>query len=486
MELDSRGISVWDMVHGPDGAIWFVATDSGTSPFLGRLNLNDHAMERFALPSIPQRIAVAPDGTFVISSSERIYRANTSGTIEVLAECGSCWAKWLEVTPDGTIWLWSGRVEPGGAFIPHRYGGWDAAVGPDGRIWVAAETNAIRAFDQDGSLAEFPFASPADVPHAIVSSQGSLWYGVYGAIRQLDPETSADLQLRYGDIVTIEEEQNSRFEGTHPVLAFHRRGRAPFLRRIERDNPFEGGVYALGPQHIVIEESDWSDETADGPIALVLDGTGVLRNSISGPQGSGGAGIVVDRQGHMHALRFGTGYSLVTVDADGVLLRDSPLPIEDAMRIDAVDLGADQCTLFYAGRDWSDAYEARGRIGRINVCVGTVLLHFAADLPDIPRDLRILPDGDLLVVYATRLVRYDATGAIVHQLDATPEEWFHAVALDRDPRFVWIGSSDLRRVNLATGEIVERLPVYGYPEKISVIGEPRAARQPARRRAVRR
>lgn len=72
------------------------------------------------------------------------------------------------------------------------------------------------------------------------------------------------------------------------------------------------------------------------------------------------------------------------------------------------------------------------------------------------------------------------------QLDTTEEDPFSSVALNRDPAFVWIGARELRRVNLATGEIVERLEIYGPPRKISILGEPRAARQPIRRRAARR
>ena len=40
-------------------------------------------------------------------------------------------------------------------------------------------------------------------------------------------------------------------------------------------------------------------------------------------------------------------------------------------------------------------------------------------------------------------------------------------------------------IDAVSGVVVERLPVYGGPSKISVVGEPRAARVSLRRRGAR-
>ena len=481
IDLGSRSISVFDMVFGADGAVWFVATEHPNPPFLGRLTLSTGAVQRFALPGDPTRMRVAPDGTFVISTHNGVARATPTGAVEVIRACTYCASPWLEVTADGTIWFAGGRIDSGGEYVGQEYGGAYATVGPDGAIWMGSHTNALFRLREEGIDREIPFASMREVPGAMVSSGGSLWYAVYGAIRRLDPATNVDLSLQYGDIVAIEREPNCCFEGTHPVLAFHRRGRAPFLRRIERGNAYHGGIYALDPGRIVIEDADQGELTTDDPIAWVLDGAGAVRASIAGPQEGGPQGIVADRAGRLYELRVAGGHQLVTIGAHGVVERVADIPLDpEIWMVKAVDLAADQCTLFYAAL----LHDGRGTIGRIDVCTATELPAFL-DVAEFPRDLRILPGGDLVVVYARRLVRYNATGAVVQQFDAPPEDWFMSVALDRDPRFLWIGSSDLRRVRLDSGEIVERVPVYGYPEKLSVIGEPRAARVSVRRRAAR-
>ncbi|HEX7831860.1 MAG TPA: hypothetical protein VF787_19545, partial [Thermoanaerobaculia bacterium] len=162
----------------------------------------------------------------------------------------------------------------------------------------------------------------------------------------------------------------------------------------------------------------------------------------------------------------------LTIDANGVLRKELAVP--GLAPVWKVDLAADQCTLFYGTLDG---------IGRINVCTGTMLPPFVNAKE--PSDLRITREGDVLVTYAGRIVRYDRAGNEQQAIEAPPHWKIFSLALDRDPRYVWVGTEhDLHRVELATGAVVETHQTFGTPRNLSVVGEPRAARLPVRRRSA--
>ncbi|HVG23055.1 MAG TPA: hypothetical protein VND45_02775 [Thermoanaerobaculia bacterium] len=487
-------IHVLDIVAGADGAIWFIADGSPSAPFLGRLDPANDAIQRFPLPATPSRMTIAPDGSMVVALSDGIYRAATSGGVDRVVAC-ACTTAWLEVTPDGGVWMSGGRIPPGADRVaPFPYGGWDAAVDANGNVWVASLSNAVEVFSSDGSLREIPLALPRDIPRAIVFARGAIWYSVNGAIRSIDPDRPVDLRLRRGDLITVEQEQNCCFEGTHAVLAVHRRGPEPFLRRIERRRvdsytPWRSS-YAVSETAVVVDASDIGE--FDMLAMSLFDGVGNAWRDLRLTTWSHASGIVVGGDGTISLIRRsledGT-YRVLSVAADGTLMHDLPVAIPRDVTINAVDLASDQCTLFYAGHrtDASHAYHepVDGFIGRANLCTGAALEPFVTNLPDIPLDLRLTRDGSVLVVGGVRLVTYDASGAIVRELKTGAWNSLTALALDLDPRYLWVASwRDLVRIDAVTGAVVERLPIYGGPTNISVVGEPRAARFGQRRRAV--
>ena len=481
IDLSQTHTRVVDMVLGADGAVWFIAAGEGPS-FLGRINA-DGTIARFPLTIRPRAMALAPDGSFTIVDDRGIiHRTTPNGAVELIGNFGYCPTNWVKVTPDGTVWFECGLLKPGGGFIGQDSSSYASTIGPDGKVWIAPLTNSIRALHDDGSFREVPFEHPHEIPRSIASSDHAIWYGLRGAIRRFDPDTPIDSRLRTGDIVSIEWERNCCWEGEHPVLAFHHRGTRPFVRRIGDELPEDGGIYAFSGERILFERTDRTWGNVDTPLAIILDGEGLPHESIAGRPDTRGTGLVVDRYGAIHLLRHavsGPGDWLVTTDAGGAPLRDVPVPINTDL-LGGIDLAGDQCTLFYAV-----SYGSPGQVGRFDLCTGGQLSPFLTGLPENPQDLRILPDGGLVVVFPTRLVRYDSAGSVVREFATTAAEPFRSVALDPDIRFVWIGTLDLRRMNLATGEIVEHLPVYGTPWKLSIVGEPRAARRPARRRASR-
>jgi hypothetical protein len=451
---------VRDFAPAPDGAVWVLLDRFGETA-LARLSANG-TFSREPLPFRTFELAVAPDGTLYLLAGGGVRRATADG-FALVAPCNGCPIDWLEVTADGTVWFSGGRIAPDGAFHPHWYDAAASTIGPDGNVWLASRLNAVHAVHGDGSVRTLPFADTSDVPQAIVSFEGAIWYAVPGEIRSLDPGTTIDLHLRRGDVVAIEQQRFCCFEGAYPVLAFHRRGAEPFVRRVpETDLDSIGGnsVYAVDPGTVLVE-----DASSRG--LLVLDGRGTARGGFAAEPNTAGTGVVVDRDGTAFMLRkYDDGYRIVTPE------RALPLPLASDLHVQGIDLAADQCTLFYA---------ATGLVGTVNVCTGAAGATFPVS--GTPEDLRILPNGDLLVASQAALTRYAPSGAPLQQF----EMMALSVALDVDPRYAWVGGWDLRRIDLATGTTVEVLSTYGAVTSISVVGEPRAARTtPARRRAARR
>jgi streptogramin lyase len=480
--FDVRGGSSWAHVNGmtlgADGAAWFIV-----SSFLCRFDVRNGAVQRFLLPASDpsfRGMVAMPDGSLRIFGQYRNLRATTSGEITVLDE-DRLPGDWYELAADGTVWSSVGYLEPNGTAVYLDLGGRDGAFGPDGNLWVASRGNSLRAYDAEGTLVrEVPFANPNANSFSIASFDGSLWYGMRGAIRHFRTDSADVALLRRGDLVTVERERNCCWEGTHSVVAFHRPGSSPFLRRIDvQENlPDSAGVFALDSSRVLVEKATYGLRE---PTAVdVLDGNGVRRAGFGGPRESEPEGVVVDRSGRVHMLRslHFSPIVLLSYSRDGAPLNDVPvaLPNSTTIGMQAVDLAADQCTLFYVGF-------GQRFVGRTNICTLEALPDL--DLPERTRDLRVLANGDVLVVFENRLVRYGPDGAIVREYEGDPDHKLWSVALDIDPAFVWIGTDELWRMRLSDGSVVERLPVYGPPVKISVVGEPRAARLPARRRSAR-
>ncbi|HLQ46942.1 MAG TPA: hypothetical protein VK137_19520 [Planctomycetaceae bacterium] len=157
---------------------------------------------------------------------------------------------------------------------------------------------------------------------------------------------------------------------------------------------------------------------------------------------------------------------------------------------DAIDLGADQCTLFFTYA----LADGTGRIGRYNVCRDLALTDIPVVLAPFPhfngerRGLRVLPDGSLLVTEWSSGRRIDTTGAslAVYTIPATVNRQWLAIALDPTGMEFWVGvdrsitqvESDLYRVNLISGNVTSgplKVPATGAIRSVAATGEWRAA-----------
>jgi len=115
-----------------------------------------------------------------------------------------------------------------------------------------------------------------------------------------------------------------------------------------------------------------------------------------------------------------------------------------------IDLAPDRCTMFYTS--W-------GRhVKRFNVCMGLQLPDFTvAPLPGITQDLRVLPDGGVLVSTGEVVSRLNAAGIVVqtYQIPGEGSLWSGLELVD-DGTF-WAGnyfSSNVYRFDLATGAVL--------------------------------
>ena len=121
---------------------------------------------------------------------------------------------------------------------------------------------------------------------------------------------------------------------------------------------------------------------------------------------------------------------------------------EDVYGVFWMDLGPDDCTMYYTSQG--------PNVKRYDVCGDRQLSNFnAAPLPGgIAHDLRVLPDGRVLVSSGQVVALLNASGALVgaYQVPGEAALWT-GLDLVGDGTF-WVGnylSSNLHRFNLATG-----------------------------------
>jgi outer membrane protein assembly factor BamB len=112
-----------------------------------------------------------------------------------------------------------------------------------------------------------------------------------------------------------------------------------------------------------------------------------------------------------------------------------------------MDLAPDNCTMFYTS--------VGPNVKRFNVCTNTQMADFnVGSLPGpFTHDLRVLPDGGVLVANANLVTRLDASGAVVRTYGVPENTLFAGLDLVGDGTF-WAGNyftSSIYRFNLDTG-----------------------------------
>jgi hypothetical protein len=452
-----------------DGTYWFVDNDGRK----GRVGSDGVVLQEAAMHPTFDAATASADGTIYGVAADGFYRGGTDGAFEKIAACSDCQSTWLEVMNDGSILSRNAKLLRDGTLLRHdHYYPEDAVIGPDGHLWMAGPSNVLTSVDASGNLRQFPLLDPQAEVRAITKWNDEVVALLRGGILRVKASARRDLAFRNGDLLALE--RSSSYHGlpvSFSIVMHHRRGAEPFARKLLWDpasddiEPASGDVFAASTARAF----------AMGSGLVSLDGFG--SSSPYCTDWVPALAFVVDEADTMYVIAnlghwVESDMRLLTIDAAGVKRRDIPLPDGEALTIGHADLAADQCTLFYLSGN---------RVARLNACSGTGMPAFLSALPETPLDIRLTRSGDVVIAFASRVVRYDRFG--IEREALTPGAT--AIALDPDPRFLWVGRSALERVQWETGAIVERLPIHGGVESLSIFGEPRAARVgPPRRRAT--
>jgi len=143
-------------------------------------------------------------------------------------------------------------------------------------------------------------------------------------------------------------------------------------------------------------------------------------------------------------------HQVLKFDTSGSLLA-SFSPATDARGTDWVDLASDQCTLYYTGEG--------SLVKRFNVCTNTQLPDFATGLPAPCFQLRIRPNGEVLVACGSEVVRLNSSGSVIQTYPITGSSELFAMNLDPDGTTFWtgdIGNGEVSHVDIATGNILSQ------------------------------
>ena len=191
-------------------------------------------------------------------------------------------------------------------------------------------------------------------------------------------------------------------------------------------------------------------------------------NTLGLSQGAFGSGYNCNP----HAIVFDAAGSAYVGQADcsGAILKFEPgnAPIAFAVAPDNrgsfwIDLAADGCTIFYTS--WGP------NVKRFNTCTGVQLPNFnVAPLPGGEvQDLRILPDGGVLVSSGQVVARLDASGNLVQTYGVAGETSLWAgLDLVGDGTF-WVGNyytSNVYKFDLTTGAVRASFNTGTPPETV--------------------
>jgi virginiamycin B lyase len=184
----------WQIMVGPDGALWF--TDTGTNS-IGRITTAGAIVE-YPVPTPNSQvdgITTGPDGALWFG------RITTGGMItEYPVPSSSLDESKIVVGPDGALWFTEGRFAGGSSIgrittsgvvteyaipkpVSAPVGITDSApvgitVGPDGALWFGDPgTNSIGRITTTGAITEYPVPTPSAYPGNItLGPDGALWF----------------------------------------------------------------------------------------------------------------------------------------------------------------------------------------------------------------------------------------------------------------------------------------------------------------------
>jgi len=192
----------------------------------------------------------------------------------------------------------------------------------------------------------------------------------------------------------------------------------------------------------------------DGNQVSVLNNMGVLSGSFGSGYNANPESILFDAAGNAYVGQADGTRDILKFDSAGTPLASYDVATS-ARGSDWIDLGADQCTMYYT----SEGSEVK----RFDVCTNTQLADFAppGTLPGSNayafRLLLAAQGGGLIVADTQAIHRLDVGGSVVQTYDAPGENCWFALNLDPDSTSFWSAdfcTSNVYKFDISSGSVL--------------------------------
>jgi sugar lactone lactonase YvrE len=209
-----------------------------------------------------------------------------------------------------------------------------------------------------------------------------------------------------------------------------------------------------------------SEFNADGSLAASHFGAGYNQ----GPES-----CTVNAAGEILVGQSGGTHQVLKLDRSGRLLA-AYAPTVGPQGTDWINLGADQCTLYYTSRG--------AVIRRFNVCTNSQMSDFAMAPTSPCYAHRVRPNGEVMLTCSTAVYRFGPAGNLLQtysSLSLNPSTLLLlSLNLDPDNQTFWTADAPSRvyHVDIPTGTQIGTFPIPSIVGGLAVVGEPGQAPSP--------
>jgi len=182
-----------------------------------------------------------------------------------------------------------------------------------------------------------------------------------------------------------------------------------------------------------------------------FDPTGFLIGPFGGPYNAEPESIVLDAAGNFYVGQAGGAHTILKFDPTGALLATFA-PATEFRGTDWIELGADECTLFYT----SEGFD----ILTFDACTNTQGPNFNQKALPGPGAFahRLLPAGGMLVADSSVVVRLDVSGNLIQTYTGVGSgTHLFTVNLDPDGTSFWTADTNgqVNKVDIASGTVLQ-------------------------------
>jgi streptogramin lyase len=176
--------------------------------------------------------------------------------------------------------------------------------------------------------------------------------------------------------------------------------------------------------------------------------------------------ILIGQAGGTHSVR--------KLDASGNLLATYS-PATGPEGTNWIDLGGDQCTLYYTS--------GGTLVRRFDVCTNRQMSDFATAPSGPCYAHRVRPNGEVLLTCSAAIYRFGPAGNLIQTYGSSlspPPGVLIALSLDPDNATFWTADapSQVYRVDITTGALVHTFPIPSVVGGLAVVGEPQQPPNP--------